>query len=181
MTNKPGNPMNYKEVSPVTTIWLRFLLFFQFVQNRKEIKVEITDVFELFSFLNISHSRTSTVRPFRRIRFLSCHSRQRIFRIRNGNNDLSFRMSSLFQTKLALSKSLLFRELGRWYCLCTLKSYFPSYPIIAIFIKNFVEQIHLHNFRKFGEAFLFLYYFEFSVTACDHFWLDRRIIWNTIL
>lgn len=105
MTNKPGNPMNYKEVSPVTTIWLRFLLFFQFVQNLKEIKVEITDVFELFSFLNISHSRTSTVQPFRRIRFLSCRSRQRIFRIRNDeNNDLSFRMSSLFQTKLALWK-----------------------------------------------------------------------------
>lgn len=49
MTNKRGDPMNYKEVSPVTTIWLRFLFFFQFVQNLKEIKVEITDVFELFS------------------------------------------------------------------------------------------------------------------------------------
>lgn len=56
MTNKPGNPMNYKEVSPVTTIWLRFLLFLQFAENLKEIKVEITDVFELFFSLNISHS-----------------------------------------------------------------------------------------------------------------------------
>lgn len=115
MTNKPGNPMNYKEVSPVTTIWLRFLLFFQFVQNLKEIKVEITDVFELFSSLNISHSRTSTVQPFRGIRFLSCHWRQRIFRIRWKNNDLSFRNASLFRTKLAWWKILLFFKLVRLY------------------------------------------------------------------
>jgi hypothetical protein len=45
MTNKPGNPMNYKGVSPVTAIWLSFPLSSSLLKTPNKIKVEITDVF----------------------------------------------------------------------------------------------------------------------------------------